>query len=92
MIDQAIFDWLSRHCDIDACIWTGLPSNWMQKRKVPFTIADSLAYLETVENLSVVREYIEKAPDQIETRGRAAIRKRFGWQNVPIPGLLLEAP
>jgi hypothetical protein len=90
VVKEAISTWLHVHSDIDACIWTGLPSNWIEKRNRHYTVADSLDYLDGVHDVGRVQEYVEKTPAQIETCGRVAIRNRFNWVNVPLPADLFE--
>ncbi len=38
-------EWLAKHREVEGVIWTGLGSNWKDKRKQPFTPDDAVTYL-----------------------------------------------
>jgi hypothetical protein len=85
--------WLQLHTEVIAAVWTGLPSNWPEKRGVPFTIDDAERYLvddcggDAAER---AREYVCNAPPHIQTHVRERMRRR-GWaDNVLAPTLFEE--
>jgi hypothetical protein len=66
-ITEAIQEWIKKH-RFDALVWTDLKSNFdvYNEEKV-------FDYLSTEANKEACREYIEKAPEQIETDMRRKI-------------------
>jgi hypothetical protein len=64
----------------DAVIWTGLPSNFEDIKHVPFTVENGLTYLSGLvgEERAKAREYIERAPQEVNTRLRQAVAEK-GW-------------
>ena len=63
----------------DALIWTGLRSNFEQKKNVPFSIESALIHLKglTPAERRVALDYFQNAPPQIVTPLRTAVAKRF---------------
>lgn len=63
----------------DAVIWTGLPSNFEDKKDVPFTVENGLVYLSGLvgKEKAEAREYIERAPEEVDTPLRRGIGKKF---------------
>jgi hypothetical protein len=92
---QRMSEWLARHEEVEAVVWTGLPSNWMSKRGREFSPRDAVQFLAELENAkdhvtySRAREYIVNAPSQIDTTVRRALSSR-GWENARLPGVLFE--
>lgn len=92
-------EWLARHEDLQAAVWTGLPSNWRVKRECDFTPEDAVSFLLELEatrdrakaTYERAREYVTNAPTVLDTAVRRAMRTR-GWEDVPLPAKLLEAP
>lgn len=90
-------DWLASHSELDAVIWTGLRSNWKEKRGKDFAPEDAVNYLTELEaardqvtaTYSRAREYIRNAPPHIQTPVRRAMRAR-GWQDAELPKVLFE--
>ena len=79
-IIQTISSWAIAR-DLDAVIWTALAYKVKkEKDKIP-CLDQIIARLHDAENkkLKKPREYIEKAPPQIDTAYRRAINKVFGW-------------
>src|SRR6266851_92483 len=74
-IVDKIREWLATHPDIEAAIWTGLPSNWQEKRKTEFKPERAVAYLHELEaqkdqapeTYNQAREYVTNTPRQIQT-------------------------
>jgi hypothetical protein len=70
-----------RDKDYDAVIWTALESNWKDKRGEEFSNDDAIEYLKDTLILTnvKVKEYIENAPLQINTKLRKIIERELGW-------------
>ena len=94
-VARTISEWLDAHRDVRAAIWTGLPSNWREKRGREFSAADAIRYLEELEvaadrrkvTYDRAREYVRNAPPGVETVVRKAMRAR-GWTDARLPGIL----
>jgi hypothetical protein len=73
---ESIHAWATAH-KWDAAIWTGLPSNFEEKRHLPFTVENGLAYLETLgeEKRSAAMKYIDLAPEEVDTPFRRGVLK-----------------
>jgi len=77
--------WLSEREDIDAVIWTGLESNWHEKRGCGFSYKDALDYLGELidkKEASAAEEYIRNAPVSIKTPLRRLIEEKYGWASL----------
>lgn len=86
---HSVRDWLSAIGSLDAAVFTGLPpSNGVD------TLAGGVDYLRildtTTETFRVAKEYVTKAPEQINTPVRKVMRERFAWVDVPLPPELFE--
>jgi len=86
----SISEWLQVHPRIDACVWTGLASNWRKVRKRDFSVDDALQYLRELPDPVRAREYVQNAPSQIQTEVRAAIRTQLDWYDADLPSELFE--
>jgi hypothetical protein len=91
---ERVKDWLAIHEDLQAVIWTGLPSNWKEKRKRDFIPEDAVNYLRELEAakdqaFGRAREYVTHTPRQIQTSVRKAMRT-YGWEDVELPSILFE--
>jgi cation transport regulator ChaC len=71
---QAIRAWMFVH-GLRGVVWTDLPSNFAEKIGRPFSIANAMAYLQSLEGESkkTALEYIERAPVFVRTPLRAAL-------------------
>lgn len=76
---SSMSQWLAGHPELHGCVWTGLGSNWIEKRGQAFSVEDALKYLMELPDASEAKEYIQKAPAQIQTPLRQAVRERLGW-------------
>lgn len=79
-----IRSWLNTRSNLGAAVWTGLGCNWEAKRGRPFSVGDAIDYIANLQNernedgrFERAREYIEKAPTQIQTRLRAMLRNVY---------------
>lgn len=96
-IVNRVKEWLARHLDIQGVVWTGLPSNWIDKRGRHFTPEDAVNFLQELEaardrakaTYDRAREYIANAPPLIDTAVRRALRAR-GWEDAQLPAILFE--
>jgi hypothetical protein len=94
-----IIVWLKNQQDLQAAIWTGLSSNWNDRRGRPFTPEDAAEYLRELEEAKDqasatyerAREYIRNAPPQTQTRVRRMIQRKKGWEDAALPAVLFEA-
>lgn len=66
---------------VDAVIWTDLSSNFSKKLHRDLDETNVIKYLKELPDnqKEEARNYIQKAPVQIETRFRAAIRRELRW-------------
>ena len=90
-VRHAIAKWLAAQPDIQACIWTGLTSNWKEMRKCDFSVADAIRYLEKLTDTTRAREYIQNTPGQIQTAARIAARTELGWRDAELSPSLFAA-
>lgn len=96
-IANRVGEWLARRPDIQGVVWTGLPSNWIDKRGRDFTPEDAVDFLQELEaardrakaTYERAREYIANAPPLIDTAVRRALRAR-GWEDARLPEVLFE--
>jgi hypothetical protein len=98
-ISRRVGEWLKRRQNIQAAIWTGLPSNWPQQRNgKQFTRADAVTYLRELESergqakaaYDRAREYFSNAPSQVQTPLRKTMREERGWEDATLPEILFE--
>lgn len=90
-------EWLARHDDLQAVVWTGLASNWVLKRSRDFTPDDAVAFLSELEverdrakaTYERAREYVTNAPPLLDTAVRRAMHTR-GWEDARLPAILFE--
>jgi hypothetical protein len=96
-IAEAIVAWMSERADIDAVVWTGLPSNWREKRGRDFSVDDARDFLLALEAerdrakaaYDRAREYVTHAPAPVDTAVRQTMRAR-GWSDAALPSILFE--
>ena len=94
-----IREWLRTRQNLQAAIWTGLPSNWERERQGrEFTDEDAVQYVSELERArdepeaayDRAREYICNAPSQIQTPVRKMIREMKGWEDALLPAVLFR--
>ena len=79
---ERIRSW-ARINEYDAVIWTDLPPKFeIDGEAVPFSVDAAVAYLQGLsgETAKKAREYIQKAPREVETPLRRKLREN-GWLN-----------
>lgn len=86
----AIASWLRDRPDIEACVWTGLPSNWEEKQNTQYSAEGAVHYLKERPDPARAKEYVQKTPTQIQTDARTLIRTELGWCDAELPGILFE--
>lgn len=66
----------------DAVVWTDLPSNFKEKRRLKLNGANVVTYLKELEGQASrdAEAYVRNAPRQIRTEIRAVIEKELGWK------------
>ncbi|HXH74119.1 MAG TPA: hypothetical protein VNJ08_04095 [Bacteriovoracaceae bacterium] len=73
-----INDWLGLHPEIDAVVWSGVPSNWEKIRHTKFSPEDLVHYLDSKKHsISKIKEGFDKTPPQSKTLGREVFMKCF---------------
>lgn len=72
--------WAARHT-LDAVVWTNLPSGFRKLREAMPTGEQVLAHLGGLSGQARddARQYVEKAPAQIDTEYRRLIAEKLGW-------------
>jgi hypothetical protein len=92
VVRDAIAKWLKEHTENHGCVWTGLVSNWIDKRKTDFTVPLAIQYLKDLpdESRALAREYIRNAPAQIQTAVRDAARAHLQWDDAELSSVLFE--
>ena len=80
ILDQ-IKSW-ARTKELDAVVWTGLPSNFKEKTKKEFNEDTAVEYLKGLKNgdKQKAKEYIQKAPSQVRTKIRERVEQELGWK------------
>ncbi len=97
-VPTKIREWLKNKAEVDAAVWTNLPSNWQDERHHEFTVEDAVRYLEELEQrqqeatelLKRAREYVRNAPEQIRTQVRKRMRTRTEWTDNKLADTLFE--
>jgi hypothetical protein len=81
-IAETIAAWMSQRGHIDAVVWTGLPSNWREKRGRDFAVDDARdSQVLLVANTAVGGE------QQLEARVLGGVQQRPVVERVPAFGL-----
>jgi hypothetical protein len=83
---ERILEW-GKKKGLDAVVWTGLRENsekFKENTGMEMNEDNIIKYLKSLkgENLEKAREYIQKTPDQINTKLRQRIHKELSWENV----------
>lgn len=79
-IQDGVRSWASAK-DIDAVIWTDLPSKFENIEGQPLNIENIISYLNSLHDQEklLAEQYIRKAPVQIRTEFRTCIEEELGW-------------
>ena len=67
----------ARNKNIGVVIWTALKSNFMSKRKCPFSVPAAISYVKTLPPVGKVKaaEYVWRAPEFVQTPVRRALQQ-----------------
>jgi hypothetical protein len=76
---EVVKEWAKAH-EFDAVIWTELPSNFKDHTGRDFSPEVAVKYLSELPKVLVTqaKEYVDRAPAEIETPLRAKLREE-GW-------------
>jgi len=96
-VKTLVATWLRERRALEGVVWTGLPSNWLEKRGREFTAADAVAYIAGLQAAmddaktthDRAREYVTNAPAFIDTDVRRQLRTR-GWIDALLAKILFE--
>ncbi|HEV7241290.1 MAG TPA: hypothetical protein VGQ36_18810 [Thermoanaerobaculia bacterium] len=96
-VASKVNSWVAQHDDVEAVVWTGLTSNWREKRGRDFTAEDAEHFLLGLESkrdyataiYDRAREYLTHAPRGVDTAVRQAMRAR-GWSDTSLSSVLFE--
>lgn len=95
-VAQELRTWLTKRKDVEAVIWTGLTTNWREKRNRDFSPEDAVLYLDEVHDdqpltrtYARAREYVQNAPPSIQTEVRKRMREK-GWADAKLSDVLFE--
>lgn len=70
--------WLAGHPEVDAVVWTGVGSNWLELRHKEFSDEDLIQYLESKKSsISRIKENFERTPEQLQTNGKTVFMKWY---------------
>jgi hypothetical protein len=87
---ERILEWLqhSQELDVQAVVWTALTSNYRKIRLRDFSVEDAVDYLDKLPEESRKRafEYIQEAPEEVETPLRTRVRDRVAAESAAGPG------
>jgi hypothetical protein len=74
-IPETIPPWAELH-DLDVVVWTGLPSNFKEKTKLPFSVPNAIHHLQKLDAgaKASAAEYIWRAPGLVDTPLRRAMQ------------------
>ncbi|MDM1454880.1 hypothetical protein [Myroides odoratimimus] len=67
--------------DIDFVMWTNLPEKWITKTKKEINPKERITYLKELNSdvKEIAKEYIQKTPEQIQTKYRQLIKEELKW-------------
>lgn len=68
--------------ELDAVVWTDLSSNFKRKTGMEFSHDNAVEYLLSLsgEPLIQAKNYVRRAPEQIETDLRKRLKEELGWE------------
>lgn len=82
VFEKEIIEWAAPK-DLDAVIWTALPSNFQEKTNQSFSVDNALSYLKSlpIKDKEKAEEYIKKAPQFVQTPLRNAFQQEGPIKN-----------
>ncbi|WP_157779523.1 hypothetical protein [Cupriavidus pauculus] len=76
--------WALAH-DLAGVVWTNLPCGFKRSRTVMPSGEEVLAHLRRLDEKAPAREYVERAPAEVDTEYRRLIAASLGWEPSPGP-------
>jgi len=72
---------LAKEKELNAVIWTDLPSNFKEKARMDFNEDNVIKYLKSLtgKQLEEAEKYVRRVPKQVKTRIRSRIETELGW-------------
>ncbi len=96
-VETELQSWLPKHEKVEAAIWTGLTTNWREKRNRDFSPEDAVRYLGEVhadrrltKTYERAKEYVQNAPPSMQTEVRKRMREK-GWADAKLSDVLFES-
>ncbi len=79
----SVRSWL-RETPYNGAVWTHLPRNFEERMGHAFSLTAAVEYLQALpsDSLRDAREYIESAPENVETPLRTLLRDHSWWQAI----------
>lgn len=79
-VEEEVRRWASGKC-LDGAVWTALPSNFLERTGMPFSIDNAISYLQglSAHDRERAKEYIVNAPEQVRTPLRERAVAELGW-------------
>ena len=67
---------------LDAVVWTALRPRFRSQDDLAPSEAEAIAYMRSLDDAAgpLAREYVERAPAQVETAYRRAFEQELGWR------------
>lgn len=80
LFKENIKSWITE-TDIDFVIWTNLPEKWITKTEKEINPKERITYLKELNSdvKEKAKEYIQKTPEQIQTKYRQLIKEELKW-------------
>lgn len=95
-VETELESWLASHEEVEVAMWTGLTTNWWEKRNRDFSPEDAVHYLDEVradrrltKTYERSREYVQNAPPSIQTEVRKRMREK-SWIDTKLSEVLFE--
>lgn len=80
-VESSIHSWVAA-AGLASAIWTNLPPKWDGIAGRAPSVDEVVQYCVTNSSNALVREYVQRAPQQIRTEYRNAIESRLGWRQM----------
>ncbi len=78
--EHPVASWLAER-QLDAVVWTGLPSTFEERTGEPLGVDAAVRYLEQLsgDTRLAAEQYVRRAPPQVRTVIRRGLEHRLGW-------------
>ena len=87
---QDILHWLNERSDLDAVVWTGLKENWPEDEDLTIGAVDAYVRQQSLMDRAGIKNYVRRAPSQVDTTLRRGIEEAYGWTRIPLPASCFE--